>query len=347
MYEQLKGPSGIKTGHAAVDKIEQHKLCATPQNYEVWLNYIAGWTPDLAREVDDIISTEGQLTDSQLEKIHSKFFAATQLSSQVMETGTKIAKEIAEAVEALRSASTTTEQYSVTLDNAAKSLSNDNISGDSLNRIVSVLSTSTKEMSDINENLNQQLVSSTEEIESLRVSLQQARAEALTDGLTGVANRKQFDEVLGRRINESLESGSDLCLVICDIDFFKKFNDTWGHQTGDQVIRFVANSLSQKAQNDSLVTRYGGEEFAIIMPRTNLDTAHEFSESVRTTIERKKLIRRSTGEPLGQVTVSFGIAQYSAGEEHTVLIERADSCLYYSKQAGRNRITLESDPGIA
>ena len=347
MYEQLKGPSGIETGHAAVDKIDQHKLCATPQNYEIWLNYIAGWTPDLTREVDQILATGTRLTDAELEKIHNKFFAATQLSSQVMETGTKIAKEIAEAVEALKSASSTTEEYSVTLDKAAVSLSNDNISDEALNRIVSVLSTSTKEMSEINNNLNRQLVSSTEEIEFLRASLQQARAEALTDGLTGVANRKQFDEVLTRRINESLENGTDLCLVICDIDFFKKFNDTWGHQTGDQVIRFVANSLSQKAVNDALVARYGGEEFAVIMPRTNLDTAHEFAESVRKTIESKKLIRRSTGEPLGQVTVSFGISQYSAGEEHTVFIERADACLYHSKQSGRNRITMESDPSLS
>lgn len=346
MYEQLKGPSGIKTGHAAVDKIGEHKLCATPQNYEVWLNYVAGWAPDLTRELDIAISKGLPLTDSDLEKLHNKFFAATQLSSQVMETGTKIAKEIADAVEALKSASITTEQYGATLDNASKSLSNSDITGEALSRIVNVLASSTEEMSNLNQNLNHQLVSSTKEIETLRSSLQAARAEALTDGLTGVANRKQFDEVLRRRTQESLEDGSELCLIICDIDFFKKFNDTWGHQTGDQVIRFVANSLAQKAVNDSMVARYGGEEFAIIMPRTNLDTALEFAESVRKTIESKKLIRRSTGEPLGQVTVSFGIACYRSGESIPNLIERSDSCLYHSKQTGRNKITLESDPSL-
>lgn len=347
MYEQLKGPSGVETGHAAVDKIGEHKLCATPQNYEIWINHIAGWSPDLSRELEKRITKGLPLTDKELEKLHNRFFSATQLSSEVMETGTKIAKEIAEAVEALKSASTTTEEYGATLDNAAKSLSNNDITGEALNRIVSVLSTSTQEMSELNQNLNLQLLSSTQEIETLRTSLQAARSEALTDGLTGVANRKQFDEVLNRRIADSLETGSDLCLVICDIDFFKKFNDTWGHQTGDQVIRFVANSLAQKAVNDSLVARYGGEEFAIIMPNTILDTAFEIAESVRKTIESKKLIRRSTGEPLGQVTVSFGIAHYRSGEEHTNLIERADSCLYHSKQTGRNRITLESDPGLS
>ncbi|ACT59270.1 GGDEF domain-containing protein [Hirschia baltica] len=347
MYEQLTGPNGVETGHAAVDKIGEYKLCATPQNYEIWLNYIRGWAPDLTREIDKKLSNGLPITDIELEKLHNRFFGATQLSSQVMETGTKIAKEIADAVEALKSAGNTTEEYGVTLDKAAKTLSKSDLSTDALNRIVSVLSESTLEMSDINHNLNRQLLRSTREIEMLRTSLQAARAEALTDGLTGVANRKQFDEVLQRRINESLESGSDLCLIICDIDFFKNFNDTWGHQTGDQVIRFVANSLAQKAVNESLVARYGGEEFAIIMPRTILDTAFEFAESVRKTIESKKLIRRSTGEPLGQVTVSFGIANYRSGEGASNLIERADHCLYHSKQTGRNRITLESDPSLS
>lgn len=346
MYERLKGPDGVRKGHAAVDKIGEFKLRATPQNYEVWLNYVLGWSPDLVREIDQTVALQG-ISDADCEKLHNRYFSSTQLSTEVMETGSKIALEIAEAVEALKNASSTTEQYGATLDNASKSLTKANISSEAIARIVSVLSSSTKEMSVQNEHLNKQLVRSTKEIEVLRSSLQAARAEALTDGLTGVANRKQFDEALHRQMSQSLETGNDLCLVLCDIDLFKSFNDTWGHQTGDQVIRFVANSMRQKTIKDSLVARYGGEEFAIIMPQSNLDTAQEVAEAIRQTIEAKKLIRRTTGEPLGQVTVSFGVALYRCGESMLTFIERADSCLYYSKQSGRNRVTLETDPGMS
>ena len=125
-------------------------------------------------------------------------------------------------------------------------------------------------MSKQNSNLSHKLAQSSQEMEKLRTSLRQARAEALTDALTGIANRKLFDETLRLRKEEADAEKTDLALLLCDIDHFKSFNDTWGHQTGDQVIRFVASALTKFALPDHLVARYGGEEFAVIMPRTSL-----------------------------------------------------------------------------
>jgi diguanylate cyclase len=184
-------------------------------------------------------------------------------------------------------------------------------------------------------------------MDTLRATLRQARAEALTDGLTGLANRKMFDETLKMRLREAAGQRTDLCLVLCDIDKFKHFNDTWGHQTGDQIIRFIASSLQRQTQPDHLVARYGGEEFAIIMPRTRIVSARTIAEAIRAAIESKKLQRKSTNEELGRITVSMGVAQYRPGETGHDLVGRADACLYASKHAGRNRVSTDLDATLS
>lgn len=340
---QLIGHEGLLLGHRTVDEIGRHTLPVSPQNYEVWLTYLTNSLPDLRASIDKIITSGKPVTGSDMEELYEKFFSTTRLSTQVMETGSRIAHEIADALDALKLAGATTERYGATLSIARESLVGQTIDGDALKRLITVLASATNEMSKQNSALSHKLTQSSSEIEKLRASLRQARAEALTDALTGVANRKLFDETLRLRRDEADSERTELCLVLCDIDHFKSFNDTWGHQTGDQVIRFVASTLNKFALPDHLVARYGGEEFAVIMPRTTLSQAARIADQIRVAIEAKRLVRRSTNETIGAVTVSFGCAFYSSGETVSQLIARADECLYLSKRNGRNRVTTEID----
>ena len=339
---QLLGPEGLVLGHRTIDEIGRHTLPVSPQNYEVWLTYMTHSSPDLKQVVDKMLATGKPITPEDMEQIYERFFSTTHLSTQVMETGSRIAHEIADALDALKKTGATTERYGATLNVAADSLQNSTIDGDALKRLINVLASATTEMSKQNTNLSHKLAQSSQEMEKLRTSLRQARAEALTDALTGIANRKLFDETLRLRKEEADAEKTELSLVLCDIDHFKSFNDTWGHQTGDQVIRFVASALAKFALPDHLVARYGGEEFAVIMPRTSLKEAGRIADQIRSAIEAKRLVRRSTNETIGAVTVSFGAAIYTAGETVGQIITRADECLYMSKRNGRNRVTLES-----
>jgi diguanylate cyclase len=131
---------------------------------------------------------------------------------------------------------------------------------------------------------------------------------------------------------------------LCDIDHFKRFNDSWGHLVGDQVIRFIASVLRQHARGDFLAARYGGEEFAVIMPHTTLAQAETVGAEIQGSVRSKRLIRKMSGEALSPVTLSFGIAQLRVGDSVTDLVARADKCLYASKRAGRDRITTDSEP---
>ncbi len=339
----LSGPDGIALGHRTIDEIGRLSLPVSAQNYEVWLNYLSDALPDLRIAIDKLTANGAHISSSDIEELYERFFSTTHLSTQVMETGSRIAHEIADALDSLAKAGATTEKYGETLNLARESLTSSNLDGDGLKRLVTVLAGATTEMSKQNSSLSEKLNQSSAEIEKLRSSLRQARAEALTDALTGVANRKLFDETLRLRRDEAESAKLDLSLVFCDIDHFKSFNDTWGHQTGDQVIRFVAATLSKFAQPDHLVARYGGEEFAVIMPRTLLHQAARLANQIRGAIEVKRLVRRSTNETIGAVTVSFGCAQHRKGETVSQLIARADDCLYLSKRSGRNRVTMETD----
>ena len=339
---QLLGPEGLLIGHRTIDEIGRHVLPVSPQNYEVWLTYVMHSSPDLKQAVDKLLATGKPLTGEDMEQLYERFFSTTHLSTQVMETGSRIAHEIADALDALKKAGATTERYGATLNVAADSLQSASIDGDALKRLINVLASATTEMSKQNSNLSHKLATSSQEMEKLRTSLRQARAEALTDALTGIANRKLFDETLRLRKEEADSEKTELSLMLCDIDHFKSFNDTWGHQTGDQVIRFVASALAKFALPDHLVARYGGEEFAVIMPRTSLKEAGRIADQIRSAIEAKRLVRRSTNETIGAVTVSFGGALYTPGETVGQIITRADECLYMSKRNGRNRVTLET-----
>jgi len=342
LNSQLSGPEGVLLGHRTIDEIGRQVLAVSPQNYEVWLTYLTHGSPDLRQAIDKLIGSGKAISADDMEQIYERFFSTTHLSTQVMETGTRIAHEIADALDALKRAGATTERYGATLNVAADSLQNSTIDGDALKRLVNVLASATTEMSKQNSSLSHKLAQSSQEMEKLRTSLRQARTEALTDALTGIANRKLFDETLRLRKEEADAEKTDLALLLGDIDHFKSFNDTWGHQTGDQVIRFVASALTKFALPDHLVARYGGEEYAVIMPRTSLKDAGRIADQIRTAIEAKRLVRRSTNETIGAVTVSFGAAIYAPGDTVGTLISRADECLYMSKRSGRNRVTLET-----
>jgi diguanylate cyclase len=142
-------------------------------------------------------------------------------------------------------------------------------------------------------------------------------------------------------------SGEPLSLFMCDIDLFKLFNDTWGHQTGDHVLRLVANCISENTKGRDTAARYGGEEFAVIVRRADVAAAVKLAEQIRASVQSKKLVKKSTGDVLGSITISIGVAELSGDESSATLIQRADVCLYRAKHAGRNCVIADNDPCAA
>jgi diguanylate cyclase len=213
-----------------------------------------------------------------------------------------------------------------------------------LRLIVEGLVRMTQEMEASNKILEARLKDSRSEIQLLQEDLHAVRTESLTDPLTSLSNRKAFDISLQTAILGAEATSEPLTLLITDIDHFKRFNDSYGHLTGDQVLRLVALSVKQNVKGADLAARFGGEEFAVILPNTPMRSALTVAEHIRRAVMSKELVKRSTGENLGRVTISIGVASYRPGDTYASLIDRADTCLYAAKRGGRNKVVCETDP---
>jgi diguanylate cyclase len=218
---------------------------------------------------------------------------------------------------------------------------------DQIKAVVDGLVKSTREMQETNKALENRLALSKTEISNLQHSLEAIRAESLTDPLTGLGNRKYFDRSIDMAVQTALASGEPLSLLMFDIDHFKSFNDSYGHLTGDQVLRLVAMSLKQTIKGQDITARYGGEEFAVVLPNTGLRQALTVADHIRRAVMAKELKKKSTGEILGRVTISVGVSMLKPDDDTDSLIERADACLYAAKRNGRNRVICEVDPEYA
>ena len=161
------------------------------------------------------------------------------------------------------------------------------------------------------------------------------------DGLTGISNRRQFDETLLREWRRLGRQSRPLSMLLCDVDYFKQFNDGYGHQVGDECLKAVARTLKDTLRRPAdLVARYGGEEFAVILPDTEITGALQVAEAMRSAVEGLS-ITHSYSKGGNVVTISIGVASTTpsrTGSDSSVLLKRADDALYQAKQAGRNRI---------
>jgi diguanylate cyclase len=329
----------------ALGQIKALRQPAIPRNYEIWYTYATGYVPSLNQMINETLARNGTLSAGDLEEIYSTYLSPIRLTDRIDTLGAKVVDEIEEVMSMIDGAVGRTSTYTQSLADMSNRLGSA-ADREALRSIVEGLVRSTREMEQTNQSLEVRLKASKQEINLLQQNLETVRNESLMDPLTGLANRKYFDQMLEHAVLDSRSGGEALSLLLTDIDHFKKFNDSYGHLTGDQVLRLVAQAVRQNVKGQDLAARYGGEEFAIILPNTPLRQALTVADHIRRAVVMKELIKRSTGENLGRITISVGVATLHKGEAGSGLIERADACLYAAKRTGRNRVVSETDPEV-
>jgi len=327
----------------ALGQIKSLRQTAVPRNYEIWYVYASGYNPPLNKIINETLARSGKLTEADLEQIYETYLSHIKTTDRIDKVGARVIGEIDDVMALLGEALGMSSSYDATLAGASQKLSAA-LTLEQVKSTVEILAKSTREMRETNKVLEQRLTLSKSEISDLQHSLEAIRAESLTDPLTGLGNRKYFDRMIGHEVQTALASGEPLTLLMFDIDHFKSFNDSYGHLTGDQVLRLVGMSLKQTIKGQDITARYGGEEFAVVLPNTGLRQALTVADHIRRAVMAKELKKKSTGEILGRVTISVGVSMLKPDDDTDALIERADACLYAAKRNGRNRVICEVDP---
>jgi diguanylate cyclase len=330
----------------ALGQIRALRQPATPRHFEIWYTYATGYSPSLNQMINETLTRNGTLSEADINRLYETYISTNRFTDRLDDVGSQVMGEIEQVMAMIGAAAGNASTYTESLVDVTQKLG---LAADepAVRAIVESLVQATKEMERNNQALEARLSASKQEITELQQNLETVRSESLTDPLTSLANRKYFDDALTKAVAEARAKGEPLSLMMTDIDHFKKFNDSYGHLTGDQVLRLVAISAKQNVKGQDIAARYGGEEFAIVLPNTVLRSAITVADHIRRAVMTKELVKRSTGENLGRVTISVGVATLQSSDTVQSLIERADSCLYVAKRSGRNRVISEADPEVA
>lgn len=314
----------------------EKELPTNPIDYTLWYNYVANHKPLLTRELDNIVSAEGRISSEKGNELFDSFIVSDYLEAHndTLKSIMRVASHIISRLgQSLQGSANFDRQLGDNIRQLEQAGSMDEITA-----IIDQVVNASHMLRDANQAFQADMQRANDEISDLRGKLEQAEQQAYVDQLTQVNNRHGFDRMLARLLADECEAGR-VCLVLADLDHFKSFNDSYGHVTGDMVLKVMAEVIREVSSDSVFGARYGGEEFALIMSSTTIGEAAETTEMVRKRLERVRVKPRNSDRALGNITASFGIAPY-LGQPFEDFIDHADQALYRAKQKGRNRIEV-------
>lgn len=308
-----------------------------PISFSVWYEHVAGMNAALSVQLDRALAAGTALTDHATLELYRKYIAGLDEQS-AQEVATGFQRVLAEISQSATQAGKQASRFGNALEEWSGLLTTH--PGQDLHAGARDILNDTRQMQSAITVLNERLDNSQVEIERLQAEVIRAREDALSDGLTGLANRRRFDTALLSCLAEVADQPSGPSLLMADIDHFKKVNDSYGHLFGDKVIRSIAQILKDNVRGNDLAARYGGEEFVILLPDTPLAGARAVAEKIRNTVAGCRILRNGSSEPIAAISISIGVAHYCGSEAPAEFVSRADAALYASKAQGRNRVTV-------
>jgi len=338
--------SHAKIVREVIPYLSQNHIPMTPDNYRIWYDYFKGEKAEVVERLEELVNRKAEFTPMMLDSIYKEFYQR----DGIEESHNKLLAEISAAENASKKASELLGNALKEIINSCKATSgyggklksylNDVEHAKKIEDLQSIISslvqdTASAEVS--NNKIQEKLKESSSHLAELSAELEEAREEAHRDNLTKLYNRRHFDETLASEL-EKVKNGVDSSLIMFDIDFFKKFNDNYGHLVGDKLLSTFGRDLDGITPDEAINCRYGGEEFVVILQFGNLSQGIKIAEQVRKTVEEWEFTVK--GEP-APVTISGGVTQLKPGDVASTAIERVDKALYHAKRDGRNRINSD------
>ncbi len=310
-----------------------------PISYAVWYDYVACRNAELQREIDKITADGKKLSDDQTLALYNKHIIGSreQLMNQVSITLKQLLHETQHSTSEAEMQASTLGSLLEGSNHHLKEFTTPEALAEIAHQILIATRSTAESMSKV----EVKLADCHKEIDKLRSDLQRVREDTRIDALTGIGNRKAFDEALEICIGEFSERSQGLCLIVADIDNFRQVNEHYGHLFGDKVIKGIAQILKLAVRGRDTVARFGGEEFAILLPDTTLSGAHRVADHIRNSTASCKIRHAVKNEIVSNITASFGVAAYIHGEPMDMFIDRAEAALFDAKTQGRNRVSVD------
>ena len=351
MADDLFGDMDVEYATTVADRairsMSQQSVPVTPGNFSVWFDYAMGTSPALRKTIDILIGNKRKLDASINRELYATFVKQQSDAEITDDYPEQLQSVISSAREFLATAISDNRTQIEALGRVTSEVTSEVASQAQTNSDPrSIIEKLVDELGRANARaaaLETNFIASTAELDRIRDSLKAAEERSNTDALTGLANRRSMDAFFRSAQIAAMEGDEPLSILMIDIDHFKQFNDTYGHQVGDQVLRLVAKVLQENVRECDFAARYGGEELIAVLRDTDLAACTEVAERIRRRISEARLTRRTTGQAISSITVSIGVAQFRLAESAEAMIERCDRGLYEAKRLGRNRTVTEND----
>jgi len=319
----------------------ERSIPLTPENFHVWFEYFLGSNKELKTAIDELIASGKAFSQDINERLYAEYLKGDK--KDILQEVHKETRRIFQNIfQVTLSTKDLTSDYSEKMDEYSNKL-HDATDLTQMQNFIEDIINDTNNMAESSRLLNQQLEKATSQIQTLSKQLEETEKEVLLDALTGLNNRKAFDVKINDLCEKFDNNEGFFSVTMLDIDYFKKFNDQYGHQVGDEVLRIVGSHLRENLKGKDFPSRYGGEEFIVLLPNTKLDKAIIVAEQLRKKISEKGLKIKKTGQSLGNITVSVGVSEIREGDTANSVVERADSALYLAKDSGRDNVKSEKD----
>jgi diguanylate cyclase len=336
-YTQDREASG-EILRLAIQKMAGHPATLTPLTYAVWYEFTAGINPALSQELGSYLNEGKKIDDTAIENLYAEFIADRNMNVQ-----RALQKDFQNLLNNFTGFTEETDKQVHYFENSLQAHSeslNQSLDALQIDSLISNMANDATKMSASIQNLQSELKTSKQQVEHLHRELEYTRKETTIDPLTGILNRRGFEEKVKDIFTDKTSTDKGLCLLMADIDNFKKVNDDYGHLFGDSVLRATAEVLKSKIKGMDSVARWGGEEFVVLLPETSVQGARSVAEHIRQSMEKSSIRRLGTNEHIRGITISIGVAEYKKGISVVNLLDQADKALYISKKTGRNKTTV-------
>jgi diguanylate cyclase len=339
MNEQKNPDQYAELLRLTLPMMAKHRIPVTPENYSVWYQYVIGENPGLKAHVDGLIKKGIPFNQKTNSELFDRYGSHCNIE-RIEGISSNLHSIMEDVNNTLASADDDTCRFGGSLDDINTAITA-STPFQNIKDLLSGLLSETQRMQEITRSMQAHILVKTREVEALQTELEREKVRSRSDPMTNLVNRATFFSALAEAIEDPNSSRGRLCLLMLDIDHFKRVNDSHGHLVGDRVIKFVAESIRKTVKGRDTAARYGGEEFALLLPSTPMEGARKLGQQLLKAISSARLMRTDSKTPLEQVTISIGLAVFKDGEDMMNFIDRADQALYQAKRKGRNRLCTE------